>query len=58
MNAYCDRQSMDFNSIVFLFDGHFLRGEQTPSELEMKDSDEIDAFFTKYELQNSMLVAV
>ncbi|KAB2041709.1 hypothetical protein ES319_D02G166500v1 [Gossypium barbadense] len=39
MNAYCDRQSVDFNSIAFLFDGRRLRGEQTPTE----DGDEIDA---------------
>ncbi|MFQ6636228.1 hypothetical protein Gotur_012455 [Gossypium turneri] len=43
MNAYCDRQSVDFNSIVFLFNGRRLRGEQTPNELEMEDGDEIDA---------------
>ncbi|KAB2043826.1 hypothetical protein E1A91_D01G049700v1 [Gossypium mustelinum] len=39
MNAYYDRQSMDFNSIAFLFNGRRLRGEQTPNE----DGDEIDA---------------
>lgn len=33
MNAYCDRQSIDFNSIAFLFDGRRLRGEQTPDEV-------------------------
>ncbi|KAE8666926.1 Small ubiquitin-related modifier 1 [Hibiscus syriacus] len=43
MNAYCDRQSVDSNSIAFLFDGRRLRGEQTPNELEMEDGDEIDA---------------
>ncbi|PKA47423.1 Small ubiquitin-related modifier 2 [Apostasia shenzhenica] len=43
MNAYCDRQSVDINSIAFLFDGRRLRGEQTPDELEMEDGDEIDA---------------
>ncbi|KAL3636750.1 Small ubiquitin-related modifier 2 [Castilleja foliolosa] len=43
MNAYCDRQSVDFNSIAFLFDGRRLRVEQTPDELEMEDGDEIDA---------------
>ncbi|KAL2466970.1 Small ubiquitin-related modifier 2 [Abeliophyllum distichum] len=43
MNAYCDRQSVDFNSIAFLFDGRRLRGEQTPDELEMEEGDEIDA---------------
>lgn len=43
MNAYCDRQSVDLNSIAFLFDGRRLRAEQTPEELEMEDGDEIDA---------------
>ncbi|KAK6946986.1 Rad60/SUMO-like domain [Dillenia turbinata] len=43
MNAYCDRQSVELNSIAFLFDGRRLRGEQTPEELEMEDGDEIDA---------------
>ncbi|ESW12631.1 hypothetical protein PHAVU_008G129000 [Phaseolus vulgaris] len=43
MNAYCDRQSVDFSSIAFLFDGRRLRAEQTPDELEMEDGDEIDA---------------
>ena len=43
MNAYCDRQSVDINSIAFLFDGRRLRPEQTPDELEMEDGDEIDA---------------
>ncbi|KAL6553391.1 Small ubiquitin-related modifier 2 [Orobanche gracilis] len=43
MNAYCDRQSVDFSSIAFLFDGRRLRAEQTPNELEMEDGDEIDA---------------
>ncbi|XP_052179046.1 small ubiquitin-related modifier 1-like [Diospyros lotus] len=43
MNAYCDRQSVEFNSIAFLFDGRRLRAEQTPEELEMEDGDEIDA---------------
>ncbi|KAI3729178.1 hypothetical protein L6452_17829 [Arctium lappa] len=27
MNAYCDRQSVELNSIAFLFDGRRLRGE-------------------------------
>ncbi|CAA3018041.1 small ubiquitin-related modifier 1-like [Olea europaea subsp. europaea] len=43
MNAYCERQSIDFNSIAFLFDGRCLCAEQTPDELEMEDGDEIDA---------------
>ncbi|KAJ1430892.1 Ubiquitin-like domain superfamily [Sesbania bispinosa] len=43
MNAYSDQQSVDCNSIVFLFDGKQLRGEQTPDQLDMEDGDEIDA---------------
>ncbi|XP_074302241.1 small ubiquitin-related modifier 1-like [Silene latifolia] len=43
MSAYCDRQSVDFSSIAFLFDGRRLRADQTPDELEMEDGDEIDA---------------
>ncbi|KAJ0796585.1 putative Ubiquitin-like domain-containing protein [Helianthus annuus] len=43
MNAYCDRQSVEMNSIAFLFDGRRLRAEQTPDELEMEEGDEIDA---------------
>ncbi|PIA25795.1 hypothetical protein AQUCO_10800045v1 [Aquilegia coerulea] len=43
MTAYCDRQSVEFNSIAFLFDGRRLRADQTPDELEMEDGDEIDA---------------
>ncbi|KAK1565111.1 hypothetical protein Q3G72_019045 [Acer saccharum] len=43
MNAYCDRQSVEINSIAFLFDGCRLRADQTPDELEMEDGDEIDA---------------
>lgn len=33
MNAYCDRQSVEMNSIAFLFDGRRLRAEQTPDEV-------------------------
>lgn len=33
MTAYCDRQSVELNSIAFLFDGRRLRGEQTPDEV-------------------------
>ncbi|KAK7256074.1 hypothetical protein RIF29_29508 [Crotalaria pallida] len=43
MNAYCDRKSLDFNSIAFLFDGRRIRAEQTPDELDLEDGDEIDA---------------
>ncbi|PWA34030.1 hypothetical protein CTI12_AA622980 [Artemisia annua] len=43
MNAYCDRQSVELNSIVFLYEGRRLLGEQTPHELEMEQDDEIYA---------------
>nr|XP_023900728.1 uncharacterized protein LOC112012584 isoform X2 [Quercus suber] len=32
MTACCERQSVEFNSIAFLFDGRRLWGEQTPDE--------------------------
>lgn len=35
MNAYCDRQSVELNSIAFLFDGRRLRAEQTPDEVSL-----------------------
>ncbi|CAI0379379.1 unnamed protein product [Linum tenue] len=35
MGAYCDRQSVDLNSIAFLFDGRRLRAEQTPDEVSV-----------------------
>ncbi|PIN22396.1 hypothetical protein CDL12_04903 [Handroanthus impetiginosus] len=41
MNAYCDRQSVDLNSIAFLFYGHHLPAEQTFDKLEMEDRDEM-----------------
>ncbi|KAH0468991.1 hypothetical protein IEQ34_002223 [Dendrobium chrysotoxum] len=43
MDAYCNRQSENANAIVFLYDGHRLRGDETPESLEMEDGDEIDA---------------
>lgn len=33
MNAYRDRQSVDVNSIAFLFDGQRLRAEENPYEV-------------------------
>ncbi|ESR56828.1 hypothetical protein CICLE_v10022993mg [Citrus x clementina] len=43
INLKVKGQSVELNSIAFLFDGRRLRGEQTPDELEMEDGDEIDA---------------
>ncbi|GAU22751.1 hypothetical protein TSUD_129630 [Trifolium subterraneum] len=56
MNAYCDRQSVDFNAIAFLFDGRRLRAEQTPDELEMEDGDEIDAML--HQTGGSVLLSI
>ncbi|GFQ07350.1 small ubiquitin-related modifier 1 [Phtheirospermum japonicum] len=39
MQAY--REHVNIHSLMFLFDGSRLRGEQTPYELEMKDGDVI-----------------
>ncbi|KAI7980030.1 Small ubiquitin-related modifier 2 [Camellia lanceoleosa] len=43
MSAYCDRQSLDPKSILFLFDGRRIHAEQTPDQLGMEDCDEVDA---------------
>ncbi|PIA25796.1 hypothetical protein AQUCO_10800045v1 [Aquilegia coerulea] len=43
INLKVKGQSVEFNSIAFLFDGRRLRADQTPDELEMEDGDEIDA---------------
>ncbi|GLJ11299.1 hypothetical protein SUGI_0151300 [Cryptomeria japonica] len=49
MTAYCDRQSIYFNSIAFLVDGHNLHGEQTPDELDMEYGYQIDAMLHQTE---------
>jgi len=43
MDAYCQRQAIDSNSIRFLYDGQRIQADQTPKELEMEDNDIIDA---------------
>ncbi|KAI7731020.1 hypothetical protein M8C21_017414 [Ambrosia artemisiifolia] len=43
INTYCDVQSIELNSVAFLFDGRRLLGEHTPHQLEMEDGDAIDA---------------
>jgi len=43
MDAYCQRQAIDQNSIRFLYDGQRIQAEQTPKELDMEDNDIIDA---------------
>lgn len=46
MNAYCDRQSVELNSIAFLFDGRRLRAEQTPDEVDLFSFCYVSIFFT------------
>nr|GEU49435.1 retrovirus-related Pol polyprotein from transposon TNT 1-94 [Tanacetum cinerariifolium] len=41
ISAYCDRKSIEINSIAFLFDGRHLRGEHTPDE-ELKQIEDDD----------------
>ncbi|GAU26194.1 hypothetical protein TSUD_354160 [Trifolium subterraneum] len=43
MNTYCDRSSLHFNSITFLFKGSRIWPDQTPYELDIEDGDEIEA---------------
>ena len=46
MNAYCDRQSVEINSIAFLFDGRRLRAEQTPDEVSFSLSLSLTHFIS------------
>ncbi|XP_012571609.1 small ubiquitin-related modifier 2-like [Cicer arietinum] len=48
MNAYCDHQSVEFDSIVFLFDGRRILAKHFPDELKMEDGDEIDAMVHQF----------
>ncbi len=42
IDAYCNRQAIDLNSVRFLFDGKRIQEQNTPKELEMENSDVID----------------
>jgi len=42
MKAYCERQMVDYASVVFSYDGQRLREDQTPGELDMEDNEFID----------------
>ena len=56
MSAYCDWQSVDFNSIAFLFDGRCLRAKQTldqvvfPSSFFMDSTSQLFSFWFWLEL--------
>ena len=43
MDAYCQREGLPADGVRFLYDGERINREQTPGELNMQDSDEIDA---------------
>ena len=43
MNAFCSRQAVEFNQMVFLYDGQRVLPEETPAQLGMEDGDLIDA---------------
>jgi len=42
MNAYCNRQDVRFDALVFLYDGNRIQPDDTPDALGMEDNDEID----------------
>jgi Ubiquitin-2 like Rad60 SUMO-like len=42
MAAYCNKSSIDVESVAFIFDGQRIRGDQTPGDLDMEDQDEIE----------------
>eukprot|EP01016_Furgasonia_blochmanni_P011665 TRINITY_DN1537_c0_g1_i2.p1 TRINITY_DN1537_c0_g1~~TRINITY_DN1537_c0_g1_i2.p1 ORF type:complete len:188 (+),score=13.31 TRINITY_DN1537_c0_g1_i2:65-628(+) len=42
MDAYCQRQSVSFQNVRFLFDGERISDTQTPEQLQMENGDEID----------------
>eukprot|EP01112_Ceratiomyxa_fruticulosa_P024240 TRINITY_DN977_c0_g2_i1.p1 TRINITY_DN977_c0_g2~~TRINITY_DN977_c0_g2_i1.p1 ORF type:complete len:100 (-),score=18.01 TRINITY_DN977_c0_g2_i1:127-426(-) len=43
MDAYCQRQGINPNSVRFLYDGQRIPNDRTPKDLEMDDNDVIDA---------------
>ena len=45
MAAYCNKSSIDVESVAFIFDGQRIRGDQTPGDLDMEDQDEIEVRF-------------
>ena len=53
MTAYCDRQSVAAESVVFLFEGERLRGEQTPQEVRLL----MHQLQQEHSLHNSVMVS-
>ena len=42
MDAYCQRQGFSANQCRFIFDGERIKDDDTPTNLEMENGDEID----------------
>lgn len=43
MDAFCERQGHNMESLQFYFDSDRVGEKQTPEDLEMEDGDSIDA---------------
>jgi Ubiquitin-2 like Rad60 SUMO-like len=48
MAAYCNKSSIDVESVAFIFDGQRIRGDQTPGDLDMEDQDEIEVHCCRF----------
>ena len=46
-DAYCNKKAVAIDAYTFMFDGVRVQKDQTPNELEMSDSDVIDALMTQ-----------
>jgi len=44
MDAYCNRESKERNTVRFLFEGVRVNDTDTPASLEMEDGDNIEVF--------------
>ncbi|KAK3253573.1 hypothetical protein CYMTET_37178 [Cymbomonas tetramitiformis] len=42
MSAFCEKRGIDKQLTRFIFDGHRLRPDQTPQEVDMEEGDSID----------------
>lgn len=55
MKAYCDKSSIDRESVHFVFEGTRLRDDQTPGEVDMQDQDEIHVMIHQASPSNLVL---
>ncbi len=42
-SSYRQRKSLHEDAVKFLFEGHRLKGHETPADVGMEDKDQIDA---------------